>query len=579
MNLNDYEESMKMGEIEYKDNKYYFIPNKKEDNTEITGEELFTWFIYKGDKYPLTRNKYKIKEGDILKLGRVWLIVRAIHIPQKKLERKNTNCLISFHSQVNESLNINNDFKEDKQYQKLIEDNTSENEEENEEEEDESNKESNGKESPDKKKEKNNNNNELNKKKLRKYYKPKIIHITKKMEKTNFNSKKKDKIKLCRICYMTETNSILNPLIKPCKCSGSMKYIHLKCLLHWLKTKIQVDKSEYIENEYFSLYSSEKVECELCKHIFPHYIRHKKKLYNLLELETNDNDKSTKKKVNNVNYTDGDNIRKNKEKKDYANEDNNDTLNYVVFDTISVDKTIPSYIYIARFNKDKKLKIGRGLDMNLIMNDLSISRSHCELELCDNGDILLQDNNSKFGTLILVQAKSIEILKGQTLTIQVGRTYFNIYYKKENSFFSCCKAEVIDKRKTYEKMNYKAVKIIKNSIILNESETEGSDNEEGNKNLENDYDATIKKINNKKVNNLKLLNNKNDQDKTNINNKNDNNKIKDERKIEQKDNINDQNNKNDLFINVEQESETNKSDKNEEGNKNINNESKNEINN
>ena len=73
-----------MGEIEYKDNKYYFIPNKKENMNEITGEELFTWFIYKGDRYPLTRNKYKIKEGDILKLGRVWLIVRAIHIPQKK---------------------------------------------------------------------------------------------------------------------------------------------------------------------------------------------------------------------------------------------------------------------------------------------------------------------------------------------------------------------------------------------------------------------------------------------------------------------------------------------------------------
>ena len=32
----------------------------------------------------------------------------------------------------------------------------------------------------------------------------------------------------CRICF--ETESDINPLIYPCKCSGSMKYIHEACL-------------------------------------------------------------------------------------------------------------------------------------------------------------------------------------------------------------------------------------------------------------------------------------------------------------------------------------------------------------
>jgi len=55
--------------------------------------------------------------------------------------------------------------------------------------------------------------------------------------------------------------------------------------------------------------------------------------------------------------------------------------------------------------------------MDLIMNDLSISRNHCHLELNKNREVLLTDANSKFGTLILEQTKKIEILENQTLTI------------------------------------------------------------------------------------------------------------------------------------------------------------------
>ena len=243
-------------------------------------------------------------------------------------------------------------------------------------------------------------------------------------------SKKSEKQKICRICYMGETDNNCNPLIKPCKCSGSMKYIHYKCLLHWLKTKIQIDKSEYIENDYFSLYSPENVQCELCKEYLPHYVKHNNKLYNLTELEQNfDSDiKGDKGEF--------------KEKKTEKNESSED--NYVVLDSMSPDKEILPYRYIVKFASNNILKIGRGLDMNLILNDLSISRNHCQMELTDKGDIFLKDNGSKIGTLILVQANLIEILKGQTLTIQAGRTYFNISYKSNFSLFRCCNPVEID---------------------------------------------------------------------------------------------------------------------------------------
>ena len=550
LNLNEYDENMKMGEIKYKDKKYYFFPNRKDEMNDFTGEELFSWLIFKGNKFPINKNKYKLKEGDILKLGRVWLIVRAIHIPANKLDRKNTNCLISYHSQINESLNINNDFKEDNEYYKnLIGDDDSDKTEDEEEEENEL------KENTTDNNQEEKNENSKKKKKKRKKYNPKIINVKKKEGKAKFDSKKLEKQKLCRICYMTETSSLINPLIKPCKCSGSMKYIHLKCLMHWLKTKIQIDKSEYIENNFFTLYSSEKVECELCKQIFPHYIKHKKRLYNLMELELNP-EKNTQfiKKTNNINYTDGDNYKKNKDKKDYEKENTNDGNFYIVFDTVPFDKTVPSYIYLAKFNKDKKLRIGRGLEMNLIMNDLSISRNHCELEINENGEILLKDNNSKFGTLILVQAKSIEILKGQTLTIQVGRTFFHINYKKENSsLFNCCEAEVVDKRRSYEEMNYRSIKITNNSIILTESQSDENEEEEDNKNYENDYENIIKNINNKKVNMLKISDKNNISEKKEKDIKEEEDK-RNEYKDKKKDDINETNengNKEDLYADGE----------------------------
>ena len=80
------------------------------------------------------------------------------------------------------------------------------------------------------------------------------------------------------------------------------------------------------------------------------------------------------------------------------------------------------------------MKIGRALEMQLILNDISVSRNHCQLKLEEDGNIIMEDNNSKFGSLILIQAEMVEILKGQTLTIQVGTNYLNIKLKKKNKY-------------------------------------------------------------------------------------------------------------------------------------------------
>ncbi|KAK6104512.1 RING-variant domain family protein [Brugia pahangi] len=38
--------------------------------------------------------------------------------------------------------------------------------------------------------------------------------------------------KFCRICHSFGSSE--DPLISPCRCTGSLKYVHISCLLHWL---------------------------------------------------------------------------------------------------------------------------------------------------------------------------------------------------------------------------------------------------------------------------------------------------------------------------------------------------------
>jgi len=70
---------------------------------------------------------------------------------------------------------------------------------------------------------------------------------------------------ICRICYCDDVE-VDSPLITPCNCAGTMRFIHFCCMQQWLKSKIVV-KSTVTDN--CTSYSLKQIECELCKAIFP----------------------------------------------------------------------------------------------------------------------------------------------------------------------------------------------------------------------------------------------------------------------------------------------------------------------
>ena len=68
----------------------------------------------------------------------------------------------------------------------------------------------------------------------------------------------------CRICFSQQA-TITNPLMRPCQCTGSVKYIHLKCLQSWIGMQVKVKVIELC-----TIYIWKNMECEICKVIpFP----------------------------------------------------------------------------------------------------------------------------------------------------------------------------------------------------------------------------------------------------------------------------------------------------------------------
>lgn len=477
--LSDDEENVKLGEIIKKESKYYYKPNIRdsyypnleeimENDGFYANSDYYSWLIYKGDQIPSTKNKYRVKEGDIIKLGREWLFIKEIFISDYRKKNKETNKgnkdrLFSYQSQTNKELNLNEDFilkdyndTEEEEDDIIIVD-----------------------------KNKFVTENEDNRQILIKDEKKFDLNLKKKEDIEKNSNKdnesketKNKKSQICRICYLGEYDKINNPLIKPCKCSGSMKYIHYECLLHWIKTKIKANNPIQDDNNILSTYSLCDVECELCKNKLPNYIRHKNKIYSLLNLD---------KKF------DGNMAEKNKIKEKIKKKIKEWNYNYIIFDLISPNKSDNKYRFLAKFDKNNILKIGRGIEVQLVLNDISVSRNHCQLKLENDGSIVIEDNNSKFGTLILIQGE-LEILKGQKLNIQAGSNYLIIELKKKFKFFGCCNAEEIDMKNTYEKLNNKMIKYDINSEILDESITpDNSDNEEEDKNNIKQENEDLKK--------------------------------------------------------------------------------------
>jgi pSer/pThr/pTyr-binding forkhead associated (FHA) protein len=95
---------------------------------------------------------------------------------------------------------------------------------------------------------------------------------------------------------------------------------------------------------------------------------------------------------------------------------------YIELETVSGDKAFAKVIHIASVTEEKKqFKLGRGRESDIKLGDISVSRLHALITVSSRG-FLLQDNNSKFGTLLLIPPEPQRISAINGLSLQIGKT-------------------------------------------------------------------------------------------------------------------------------------------------------------
>jgi predicted component of type VI protein secretion system len=81
-------------------------------------------------------------------------------------------------------------------------------------------------------------------------------------------------------------------------------------------------------------------------------------------------------------------------------------------------------LHVISLAGEKALKLGRGHESDVRIADVSISRCHAVIR-CQGGQFLLEDNHSKFGTLVAMK-KPRRLEPGNPLSIQMGRTLLSL---------------------------------------------------------------------------------------------------------------------------------------------------------
>ena len=336
----------------------YFIKNEF-----LVSFEKMDWIVVKNTFFSNQKNMHLLKEGDIIKLGNVVLLLRKIKILYPSFEKT-----ISIKKNV---LEINNNKNQNDSNNKI------------------------------------NNQISFSKNINPENYKKKEIISSNKLNSIYIQSKKrkiKEKIFTCRICLLEGEFIGENPLINLCQCSGSVKYIHLLCAKKWFTSKTY----KYISTDKNVIsFTFPTFNCELCKTNISNNIKIGNEIISLLEID-NDFDKKS----------------------------------YISFETIQHYNHSDSHnnnfhiIYFVSFNNNNKITIGRCSTCDMVINDISVSRNHCNVFLDNENNLYIEDCISKFGTLLMIQNNFV-FLPFKAIGLQLGK--FHLFFYLSRSFFCCYK--------------------------------------------------------------------------------------------------------------------------------------------
>lgn len=198
----------------------------------------------------------------------------------------------------------------------------------------------------------------------------------------------------CKICLSEEEPG--NPLLSPCNCTGSVRYVHLHCIREWLESKKRAHQSASTHS-----YVWEGIECELCKDTYQTFVVNPQ----------------TGSEVCILKFV----IPR-------------DTQRYIILESIHSCKSV-KIMHVVKFLEGQRMvNVGRSVEDGLRINDESVSPNHALFRIYNvyndkikslEGKIALIDNKSKYGTYLLM-THPVAVKPGVDLTFQVGSSLLRV---------------------------------------------------------------------------------------------------------------------------------------------------------
>ena len=163
-------------------------------------------------------------------------------------------------------------------------------------------------------------------------------------------------------------------------------------------------------------------------------------------------------------------------------------------------------------------RIGRLNNCDLSLPDSSISRVHCCFYI-ENNQLVLE-NNSKFGTKVLIQNRKINLIPDYPLCIETQNTYLKIYVEKKFSLLGCCDASTKSyvTMHPYQNQNQKGFDLFCSMVFKDDDESDSDDEEEKEEKGEKEEKEEKEDKEEKADENINLIDNNKNIDKNKDNN-------------------------------------------------------------
>ena len=109
---------------------------------------------------------------------------------------------------------------------------------------------------------------------------------------------------------------------------------------------------------------------------------------------------------------------------------------YLILEVLCKDKGSQKGLHVVHMSNKSSIKLGRAQECELRITDISVSRNHAKINYI-GGNFYLEDNGSKFGTLVQVK-RPILLEQNKELTMQSGRSLITYSIKLPWTLIPSC---------------------------------------------------------------------------------------------------------------------------------------------